>query len=54
MGSGLNIADESSEIVLKDHAPSKQAQETYKVQFLINLEQLIALCQCKLKIRNVV
>ena len=30
---GLNIADESSETVLKDHAPTEQAQETYKVQF---------------------
>ena len=33
IGRGLNIADESSETVLKDHAPTKQAQETYKVQF---------------------
>ena len=33
IGRGLNIADESSETVLKDHAPTEQAQETYKVQF---------------------
>ena len=33
IGRGLNIADESSEIVLKDHAPTEQAQETYKVHF---------------------
>ena len=33
IGRGLNIADESSETVLKDHAPTEQAQDTYKVQF---------------------
>ena len=33
IGRGLNIADESSETVLKDRAPTEQAQETYKVQF---------------------
>ena len=33
IGRGLNIADESSETVLNDHAPTEQAQETYKVQF---------------------
>ena len=33
IGRGLGIADESSETVLKDHAPTEQAQETYKVQF---------------------
>ena len=33
IGRGLNIADDSSETVLKDHAPTEQAQETYKVQF---------------------
>ena len=33
IGRGLNNADESSETVLKDHAPTEEAQETYKVQF---------------------
>ena len=33
IGRGLKITDESSETVLKDHAPTEQAQETCKVQF---------------------
>ena len=33
IGCELNIADESSETFLKDHARTEQAQEIYKIKF---------------------